>query len=187
MIRNGEGAPLEVVGSWSDITARKEAEAARAAAQARQALLLTSAPAVIYSFEAKGEYRPTFVSRNIKDLFGYEPAEYLENPDFWRQRVHPGDSPPSKRVRAFVRARPPRGRIPLPKKDGGYCCQRQFQSGRCGQPSKSSARGATSPSASAEDAYWRSAPPASPRPLAGGRLQLQGGRDFAPTSIMTTS
>ena len=68
VIRDEKGDPLEIVGSWSDITARKKAEEAEDTLQARLALLLESAPAVIYSFKASGDYAPTFVSENIKRL-----------------------------------------------------------------------------------------------------------------------
>ena len=93
VIRDEKGDPLEIVGSWSDITARKKAEEAEDALQARLALLLESAPAVIYSFKASGDYAPTFVSENIKRLLGYCPDKYLKNADFWRARVHPDDLP----------------------------------------------------------------------------------------------
>ena len=91
LIRDKEGQPLEIVGSWSDITARKTAEEAQAAAQQRLARLLSSSPAVIYSFKATGDFAPTFVSENIRNLLGYEPQEYLENADFWRRCVHPDE------------------------------------------------------------------------------------------------
>jgi PAS domain S-box-containing protein len=91
LIRDDKGGPAEIVGSWSDISARKKAEEAEDAAQARLALLLESAPAVIYSFKASGDYAPTFVSENIKRLLGYCPDKYLQNADFWRKRVHPDD------------------------------------------------------------------------------------------------
>jgi PAS domain S-box-containing protein len=53
--------------------------------------LLHGAPAVVYSFEAGGDYAPTFVSDNIKRVLGYDPDEYLKDPEFWRARVHPDD------------------------------------------------------------------------------------------------
>jgi hypothetical protein len=62
-----------------------------AAADERLARLLRSSPAVIYSFKASGDFAPTFVSDNIGTVFGYTPAEYLEDPSFWRHRVHPDD------------------------------------------------------------------------------------------------
>src|SRR5260370_31145695 len=57
-------AELETLG-------RKRIEDERAAAQDRLARLLSSSPAVIYSFEAKGDFAPTFVSENIRRVFGY--------------------------------------------------------------------------------------------------------------------
>src|SRR6516165_3332128 len=91
LIRGSDGKPLEIVGSWSDITARKVAEEANAALHTRIAQLLTSSPAVIYSYKATGDFAPTFVSDNIREWLGYEPDEYLQNADFWRSRVHPDD------------------------------------------------------------------------------------------------
>ena len=52
---------------------------------------VNSSPAVIYSYKATGDFAPTFVSQNIRERLGYEPQEYLEQPDFWRSRVHPDD------------------------------------------------------------------------------------------------
>jgi PAS domain S-box-containing protein len=91
IIRDDKGDPVEVVGSWSDVTARKQAEEAENAAQRRLSTLLESAPAVIYSFKASGDFAPIFVSNNIKHLLGYGPDEYRKNADFWRERVHPDD------------------------------------------------------------------------------------------------
>ena len=91
LIRDANGEPFEIVGSWSDITDRKNAEAAEDAARARLSALLESAPSVIYSFKAKDDYAPTFVSENIKRLLGYCPEKYLEHADFWRSNVHPED------------------------------------------------------------------------------------------------
>jgi PAS domain S-box-containing protein len=107
VIRDEKGDPLEIVGSWSDSTARKRAEEAEDALQARLALLLESAPAVIYSFKASGDYAPTFVSENIKRLLGYCPDKYLKNADFWRARVHPDDLPQveAEQVKVFEKDR----------------------------------------------------------------------------------
>jgi PAS domain S-box-containing protein len=91
LIRGVDAKPLEIVGSWSDITARKAAEQEKAAAHARLSQLLTSSPAVIYSYKATGDFAPTFIGQNIRERLGYEPQEYLEQPDFWRSRVHPDD------------------------------------------------------------------------------------------------
>jgi PAS domain S-box-containing protein len=122
LIRDEAGKPLEIVGSWSDITARKKAENALVKAKARQSYLLNASPAVIYSYNATGDYLPTYISENISDLLGYEPQEYLEGPDFWRDRVHPEDLPRilGEQSRLFEE-----GRLSTEyrfrKKDGSYC------------------------------------------------------------------
>jgi PAS domain S-box-containing protein len=115
MLRDAAGEPLEIVGSWSDIAARKTAEEASEAARNRLSQLLAAAPAVIYSFKAHGDYGPSFVSQNIRQLLGYEPSEYLENADFWVSRVHPDDA---QRVMAEV------GSV---FKSGHHVCEYRFR------------------------------------------------------------
>ena len=92
-----------------------------AAAATRLSRLLDASPAVIYSFEAKGAFLPTFVSENIRRLFGYAPSEYLDNPNFWRERVHPEDLP---RIEAAISGLFERGyhavEYRFRRKDGSY-------------------------------------------------------------------
>jgi PAS domain S-box-containing protein len=122
LIRDENDQPVEVAGSWSDITERKHAEEAARAAHERIEHLLSSSPAVIYSFNATGDYAPTFISQNIKDLLGYEREEYLNNPDFWESRIHPEDRP--RILKAYSRLFE-EGRLSseyrFRKKDGSYC------------------------------------------------------------------
>ena len=122
LLKDEAGKLLEIVGSWSDITARKEAETARNAARARLSQLISAAPAVVYSFEARGDFAPTFVSENIRALFGYEPAEYLESPDFWRRCVHPDDlAGVESQFDALFRTGRHSVEYRFLRKDGGYC------------------------------------------------------------------
>jgi adenylate cyclase len=122
LIRDKQGQAIEIIGSWSDVTERKQAEEAEAAAHARVQDLLARSPAVIYAFKASGDYGPTFISQNIKELLGYEREEYLEGPEFWRSRVHPGDS---SRVEKNYTRLLEEGRLSneyrFRKKDGNYC------------------------------------------------------------------
>jgi adenylate cyclase len=122
LVRGSDGKPLEIVGSWSDITVRKAAEEAHTALHARMAQLVTSSPAVIYSYKATGDFGPTFVSENIRDWLGYEPEEYLENADFWRSRVHPDDlaATEAESVNLFKHGRHT-VEYRFLKKDGSYC------------------------------------------------------------------
>ena len=88
--RTGDGGTVAV---FTDVTELKRADQAARTAQIRLSGLLSSSPAVIYSFEATGDYTPTFVSENIRYIFGYEPRDYLESSNFWRKQVHPDDLP----------------------------------------------------------------------------------------------
>ena len=115
LVRDARGEPEEVVGSWSDVTERKLAEQEAEAARERIDRLLATSPAVIYSFKARDDFAPTFISRNVKDLLGYDREEYLASPDFWQSRIHPDDH---ERVLAeFERlaGRAPQQRVPLPQ------------------------------------------------------------------------
>ena len=122
LIRGFDGKPVEIVGSWSDITARKAAEEEKAAAHARLSQLLTSSPAVIYSYKAAGDFAPTFVSQNIREHLGYEPEEYLEHPDFWRSHVHPDElaAVEAESIQLFKKGRNT-VEYRFLKKDGTYC------------------------------------------------------------------
>jgi PAS domain S-box-containing protein len=122
LLRDAKGEPIEIVGSWTDITPRKEAEEARETARSRLTLLLGAAPSVIYSFAAYGDFAPTFVSANIAHMLGYSPDQYLEHADFWRSHVHPDDLPEveAKQVELFRKCEH-LAEYRFRKKDGTYC------------------------------------------------------------------
>jgi PAS domain S-box-containing protein len=122
VVRDEKGEPVEVIGSWSDITARKQVEEAAAAARERLSTLLQTVPAVIYSFKARDDFAPTFISENIKRVFGYRPDEYLENADFWRHRVHPTDlnAVEAEQGKLFKTGRHT-AEYRFRKSDGSYC------------------------------------------------------------------
>jgi two-component system, sensor histidine kinase and response regulator len=122
VVRDEEGKPVEIVGSWTDITARKEAEDARESARARLSLLLGAAPVVVYSFRAGGDFAPTFVSDSIQGMLGYRPDEYLENADFWRACVHPEDLARVEAEQAQLFQKEQHlAEYRFRKKDGSYC------------------------------------------------------------------
>lgn len=68
-------------------------------AHAHLTRLLNHSPAVIYCREATGNFQPTYVSESVTRLFDVSPKEYFDNPDLWKERVHPDDVP---RVAAWI-------------------------------------------------------------------------------------
>jgi two-component system, sensor histidine kinase and response regulator len=101
------------------LQAAKEAEEG---ARTRLSLLLGAAPVVVYSFQAGGDFAPTFVSDSIQGMLGYRPDEYLENADFWRSCVHPEDlaGVETEQVQLFRKGQH-LAEYRFRKKDGSYC------------------------------------------------------------------
>ncbi|MEG5064390.1 PAS domain S-box protein [Microcoleus sp. B3-A4] len=77
-----------------DATELKLAEQALQATTNRLNFLLNYSPVVIYSSQPAGDYAATFISENIKDVLGYESSEFLEDPKFWVNHLHPDDVEP---------------------------------------------------------------------------------------------
>jgi diguanylate cyclase (GGDEF)-like protein/PAS domain S-box-containing protein len=102
--KSGETFPAEVSSSLiqlgsanvvqslvRDISERRKAEEEAVASRTRLRHLLTYTPAVIYSAEPRQNFTPTYISDNVMKFLGYDPQEFLEDPLFWKERVHPDD------------------------------------------------------------------------------------------------
>jgi PAS domain S-box-containing protein len=95
VIADSEGKPAEIVGSWADISARKQAEQAlgeRMAIMKDLQALVAASPSVIYTTQAAGNFACTFVSENLKSIMAYAPWEMRDDPKFWAKRLHPEDA-----------------------------------------------------------------------------------------------
>lgn len=55
--------------------------------------LLSIGPAVIYASDASSPYAATYISENVKQQMGYEPEDFLSDPQFWADHIHPEDTP----------------------------------------------------------------------------------------------
>ncbi|NQT26753.1 PAS domain S-box protein [candidate division KSB1 bacterium] len=84
-----------IVGTFGisrDITERKLVEEEVISTKARLEHLLTKSSAVIYSSTATEPFGATYISENVRDVIGFEPNDFLEDPGFWTNRIHPDDS-----------------------------------------------------------------------------------------------
>ena len=71
---------------------RLTAEAALQASESRLQFLISATPAIIYSLRVGGDFATTFLSDNIRNVLGYEPAAVMANPSFWSSNLHPADA-----------------------------------------------------------------------------------------------
>jgi len=62
-------------------------------AEERLEYLFASSPGIIYCCRPSGDYGATFISKNIKAQLGYEAHEFIDDPSFWADRIHPDDKP----------------------------------------------------------------------------------------------
>jgi PAS domain S-box-containing protein len=116
IIRNSKGTVVGAIETLEDITQAKRAEAAllkaheeleskvkertQELAKTNKALkettdhlslILEFLPIVSYTCNADENLTTTFVSNSIKEITGYTPAQFTENPTFWQDHLHPDD------------------------------------------------------------------------------------------------
>jgi len=54
--------------------------------------LVSTSPIAMFTCKAGGDFAATFVTEGVRELWGYEPEDFLRDPGFWRNRVHPEDA-----------------------------------------------------------------------------------------------
>ena len=95
MLRDEAGQPIELVGSWADISDRKQVEQAlgeRMALMNDLEKLVAASPAVIYATRRRTTMPAPTSARTSLSTMGYAPWEMREDPRFWSKRLHPEDA-----------------------------------------------------------------------------------------------
>lgn len=82
-----------MMGLMRDITERKHVEEALRVVQARQRLLLTATPVVLYTCRTTENYGTTFISENVREQLGYSAQDFTTDSEFWLAHLHPDDRP----------------------------------------------------------------------------------------------
>lgn len=49
-------------------------------------------PSVTYTTSAAEPFETTFITENVRDQMGFEPDEFLTDPNFWANQIHPDDA-----------------------------------------------------------------------------------------------
>jgi PAS domain S-box-containing protein len=90
LVRDELGEPAFWQGVMIDITARREAEAGLAEAEARYRALVEQLPAIAY-IDPVDRRGTIYISPQTEAILGYTPDEWYADPDLWRKIVHPDD------------------------------------------------------------------------------------------------
>jgi PAS domain S-box-containing protein/putative nucleotidyltransferase with HDIG domain len=89
--RDAAGNIVGMVGTSRDITARKLAEEALQASEARNRSLIEHLPTVVYTNAVADTSSTLYVSPQIQNLVGYTPQEWMADPKLWSKTLHPED------------------------------------------------------------------------------------------------
>jgi diguanylate cyclase (GGDEF)-like protein/PAS domain S-box-containing protein len=57
----------------------------------RMEYIIQSTPAVIYIKRVDKKHHFQFISENMKKIFGYDPEQFIQDPNLWEKKVHPED------------------------------------------------------------------------------------------------
>ncbi len=91
--RERKRAQEELQKAYDDLEERVEERTIELqTARERLQYLLTVTPGIMYTNEATGNFRCTFVSQNVGPVMGFSEWEMLEDHDFWRNRLDPDDA-----------------------------------------------------------------------------------------------
>jgi PAS domain S-box-containing protein len=91
---DASGRAVLVRGAMFDVTAQKLAEAQLTDAEARYRTLVEQLPLITYIWEvdaAPGEDTAYYTSPQIEGILGYTAADYNDDPEGWRDMIHPED------------------------------------------------------------------------------------------------
>ena len=86
-----EGEPVGRVWSFRDVTERVRAERAIHEAEERYRVLVERLPAVVYEAVFGFPAPWLYVSPHVERMLGFSPQDFLSDPSFWWERIHPDD------------------------------------------------------------------------------------------------
>lgn len=75
----------------TELHERERAEKTLRETTERLSLILKSLPIVSYTCGADRHFKTTFVSNTISEITGYVPQQFIEDPFFWQDHIHPDD------------------------------------------------------------------------------------------------
>ncbi len=59
--------------------------------QTKESLVFNTVPIVFYTAQPSSKFNPTYISKNVKKITGYETNDFGKNTKLWESRLHPDD------------------------------------------------------------------------------------------------
>lgn len=94
--RDDEGKAVGLIGVSRDITERKRAEEAVKSHREELSLILNNIDEIVYRGRIIGDLlrpRLSLINSQTEKLLGYQPEEFMNNPELWGSIIHPDDLP----------------------------------------------------------------------------------------------
>ena len=121
LVRDADGNPVEIIGAWMDITARRQMEEALRESEGKYRFLVKQLPAVV--FKGYPDWSIDFFDDKIEGISGYRKEEFDSRQLKWSDLILPEDKDMVKRIfiealkgnQAYVRE------YRIRKKDGSIC------------------------------------------------------------------
>lgn len=90
ILRHESGTAIRMIGAMIDVTVHKQSEAALQLSNQRFADLVENLHGVVWEAEA-GSMAFRLVSPHAEKFLGYPVRQWLDEPDFWPNHIHPAD------------------------------------------------------------------------------------------------
>ncbi|MFZ6672846.1 EAL domain-containing protein [Undibacterium sp. Xuan67W] len=113
--RNEQGKPVRVIGTHTDISERKHAEAALKESEERLRMTLSASRQGLYDVNV--QTGAAVVNQEYAQMLGYEQADLCESHQAWIERMHPDDVPvATKAYNDYIQGRTPAYRVEFRQK-----------------------------------------------------------------------
>lgn len=93
LIRDKDGNPKEIIGTWLDITARKIADESLKASEERFRTLAANIPGITYRCAYDENWTMEYISDEVEKITGYKASDFIENKiRSFASIIHPDDN-----------------------------------------------------------------------------------------------